>query len=116
MNDVLRILFFETWWSWTRTGSEAYSWTDFACRGFNFIEAAAWFCFAGLVFRRWRRHRRSSLEVWYVLAFILFGISDVIEAWILTSWLLWWKGINLASLFYLRRTVMQRFYPDAKVY
>ena len=115
MSDAVRILFFETWWSWARNANEPYSWTDIACRSFNFVEASAWFIVAGLVFHRWRRNRQSTLELWYTLALILFGISDLIEAWFLTSWLLWWKGVNLVALFYLRRIVMRRFYPDARV-
>jgi hypothetical protein len=116
MSDVLRILFFETWWSWERTPKEAYTWVDVACRGFNFVEAAAWFLFAILVFRRWCRYRQSKRELGYAVAFILFGLSDLIEAWMLTSWLLWWKGINLVTLFLMRRTIMRRYYPRAKVY
>ena len=116
MNEITRILFFETWWTWSRPANEPYTWTDVACRDFNFVEAAAWFTFAVLVFRRWRRHRQSNLEPWYVLAFVLFGVSDLIEAWFLTSWLLWWKGGNLVALFLLRRTIMRRYYHTAKVY
>ena len=116
MKDFTRILFFETWWTWARNTNEPYSWTDFACRGFNFVEAAAWIIFAGLVFVRWRRCRKSNLELWYMLAFTLFGVSDLTEAWVVTSWLLWWKAVNLVGLFYLRRTVMRRFYPDARVF
>lgn len=116
LSDVLRILFWETWWSWSRATSEPYTWIDVACRDFNFVEAFAWFVFSFLVFRRWRRFRHSPLELWYALAFVTFGISDVIEAWFLTSWLLWWKVVNLAALFLLRRSVMRRFYPTAKVF
>jgi hypothetical protein len=116
MNDLVDILFFKTWWTWLRGPNEPYTWTDIACRCFNFVEAAAWFVFAALVSIRWRRNRRSSLELWYVLAFVLFGISDVIETWSLTSWLLWWKGVNLVALFLLRRRVMRQCYPEAKLY
>ena len=41
MSEIARILWFETWWSWSRPPGEPYLWTDFACRGFNFVEAAA---------------------------------------------------------------------------
>ena len=116
MNDLIRILFVETWWSWSRNANEPHTWTDVACRSFNVVEAAAWFIFAGLVLRRWSRLRQSRLELWYVMAFVLFGVSDVIETWALTSWLLWWKVVNLYALFRLRRTVMRRFHPDAKVF
>lgn len=116
MNDAIELLFFKTWWSWSGATNEPYTWTDIACRSFNFVEAVAWITFAALVLIRWRRHRRSNLELWYALAFVLFGISDVIEAWSLTSWLLWWKGANLVTLFQLRRHVMRQFYPAAKLY
>lgn len=116
MNDVIDILFFKTWWSWTRGANEPYTWTDIACRSFNVVEAAAWFIFAVLVLIRWQRHRNSNLELWYALAFVLFGVSDVVEAFFLTSWLLWWKGVNLVALFLLRGRIMRRFYPDAKVF
>jgi len=116
MQDITRILFYETWWSWSQSSAEPHTWLDIATRSFNLVEAAAWFLFALLVFLRWKRHRRSSLELWYVLAFLLFGLSDLIEMWSLTSWLLWWKGINLVTLFLIRRSVMKRYYPTAKVY
>lgn len=116
MNDAIRILFFETWWSWSRNSNEPHTWTDIACRSFNVIEAVAWFVFAGLVLHRWNRRRQSSLELWYALAFVLFGVSDVIETWSLTSWLLWWKAVNLLALFALRRTIMRRFHPQARVF
>ena len=116
MNDWVRVLWFETWWSWPRPASDPYLWTDYACRGFNFVEAAAWFVFAALVLRRWQRHRRSGLELWYALGFVLFGISDLIETQYLTSWLLWWKGVNLVALFWLRRTVLLRYYPESRLF
>ena len=115
-NSVLRILFYETWWSWNRPAGEPYTWMEIAGRGFNVVEAAAWFIFAALVLRRGLKHRNSNVEFAYAIAFVLFGISDVIETWYLTSWLLWWKGINLVVLFSLRRSIMKRYYPDAKVY
>ncbi len=115
MDDLAHTLFWKTWWSWSRPGKEPYTWVDIVCRDFNFLEAASWFVFAILVLLRWRRNRSSSLELWYALAFLLFGVSDLIEAWVLTSWLLWWKGVNLVALYLLRRSVMRKFYPDAKL-
>lgn len=116
MSEIARIVWFETWWSWSRPPSEPYLWTDIACRSFNFVEAAAWFVFAALVLRRWCRTRRSGFELAYALAFVLFGVSDLIEAWWLTSWLLWWKGLNLIALFRLRQLVLKRHYPESKLY
>lgn len=116
MAEIIDTLFLKTWWSWDRPDKTPLSGIDYACRLFNFVEAGAWFTFSALVLLRWSRNRRSHVELWYVLAFILFGVSDAIEAWALTSWLLWWKAINLAWLFQLRRKVMQQFYPSAKVF
>ncbi|HEY4262072.1 MAG TPA: hypothetical protein VGM98_18020 [Schlesneria sp.] len=116
MDDLAHTLFWKTWRSWSQPGDEPHTWIDIACREFNFVEAGSWFVFALLVLARWYRQRHSSLELWYSLAFVLFGISDLIEAWVLTSWLLWWKVINLVALFLLRRHVMRKFYPDAKLF
>ena len=80
MDDLAQTLFWKTWWSWSRPSKEPYTWIDIACRDFNFVEAGAWFVFAILVIYRWQHHRRSSLELWYALAFLLFGVSDLIEA------------------------------------
>jgi len=116
MSEIIDVLFWQTWWSWSRSANDPVNWMDRACHYFNFVEATAWFVFSLLVVSRWRRSRCSHLELWYALAFVLFGISDVIEAWVLKSWLLWWKAINLLALFLLRRVVMRRFYPMAKVF
>lgn len=116
MNEAARILWFETWWSWARPANEPYLWTDIACHYFNLVEAVAWFVFAAMVLRRWRLHRRSSVELWYALAFAIFGLTDLIEAWRLTSWLLWWKGMNLIVLFWLRRIVLRRYYPESRLF
>lgn len=116
MSEWPRVLWSETWWSWSRPAGEPYLWTDYVCRGFNFVEAAAWFVFAVLVLSRWGRHHKSGLELWYALTFVLFGISDLVEAQHLTSWLLWWKGANLVALFWLRRTVLRQHYPESRLF
>lgn len=112
MHDALDILFCHTWWSWTRDRalpySPAYHW-------FNLFEGAAWTVCAAIVFGRHLRYRHSLLEVWYALAFLAFGITDFIEAQQQASWLLWIKGVNLAVLVWLRRTVIRRFYPTRKL-
>jgi hypothetical protein len=56
------------------------------------------------------------LEVAYAMAFGLFGVTDFIEAWRLTSWLIWAKLVNLMVLLLLRRTVLRRFYPQCRLY
>jgi hypothetical protein len=72
--------------------------------------------FAALVLLRWRRYRRSRLEFVYAIAFVTFGVWDLIEGWWLTSWLLWWKALNLIALFWLRRTILRRWYPQLRVF
>lgn len=114
--DVIRWLFYETWWTWNRSPNDPQLVHDWACHYFNLVEAFAWFVFAVLVFRRWTQHHKSQVELIYALAFVAFGLSDVIEAWRLTSWLLWWKAINLTALIALRKSVIQNFYPDQRLF
>lgn len=114
--ELLRILWFETWWRWIRPANDPLLPHDYACHYFNLLEAAIWFIFSALVIRRWRTGRRSPLELGYAAAFLLFGASDVVEAWILTSWLLWWKAANLIALIVLRREVIRRLYPGSRLY
>ena len=116
VKDFLSSVWFETWWTWSRHQGQPPSLQDNLCHYFNLFEAAAWFVFAILVFRRWLRYRRSRTEIAYMIAFLLFGVSDVIEAWRLTSWLLWWKALNLIILFLLRRSIIRRCYPDQQVF
>jgi hypothetical protein len=116
IEDLIRFTLTETWWRWNRPASEPLMVNDYACHYFNFVEGTAWFVFAGLVLRRWWRFRRSPLEIAYAVAFLLFGISDFVEAWALTSWLLWWKLVNLVALFQLRVIVLRRFYPDRRLF
>ncbi len=116
VKEVFGWLFVETWWTWDRPPGQVKSLQDHLCHYFNLCEATAWFIFAMLVFRRWLRYRRSSTEIAYLIAFLLFGVSDIIEAWKLTSWLLWWKVLNLAILLLLRRTIICRYYPDQRLF
>lgn len=116
ITNMTHWLWFETWWAWKRPANLAPSFQDLACHYFNLFEASVWFVFAGLVVYRWFRFRQSSLEIVYAIAFLVFGVSDVIEAWRLTSWLLWWKVANLILLFRLRQLVMRRYYPNHRLY
>ena len=106
----------ETWWSWDRPANLPLTFQDVACHYFNLFEATVWFVFAVLVAHRWWVYRRTSLEVVYAAAFVLFGLSDLVEAWNLTSWLLWWKLINLIVLFRLRNFVLKEHYPGQRLY
>lgn len=99
-------------------------WWDYAAadsfgrvyHGFNLVEGIAWFVVALLVLRRYRRERKSSLELVYAAAFATFGLSDFREAYVLESWLIWAKGLNLAALLAMRHYLLQRYYPTSKSY
>lgn len=113
MRDLIDVLFLRTWWSWQESPAEpwsiAYSW-------FNLFEGCAWLVFAALVLRRYSKHRRSQLELWYAFSFFTFGLTDFREAWVQQSWLIWLKGVNLVALLWLRALVIRRHYPRARIY
>jgi len=108
------LLWSHTWWSYAGAEDRLHA---LGYRGFNLLEAATWFTFALLVLLRRRRSgTRSSAELWYALAFFTFGLTDVREAWTLTSWLIWLKLANLIVLLVLRRRVIRRYYPASKLF
>jgi hypothetical protein len=109
---VLHLVLARTWWSYD-PGS---TWYWAAYHWFNLVEGSVWLVFAALVWRRCVRYRNSPLEVLYGLAFLTFGLSDYREAYVVQSWLILFKGVNLAALLYLRWIVMRRFYPHSKTY
>jgi len=83
---------------------------------FNLAEALAWFVIAGLILLRWRRNRRSREEWIYAGLFVAFGLTDVREAFVLQSWLLWVKAVNLLAILWMRRRILRKYYPEAKTY
>lgn len=113
MDRILQILFTETWWAYDPQEQSAHS---IFTHWFNFFEGVAWCLFAALVLRRYWKCRRSSIEILYAAAFVLFGLTDFREAYFVQSWLLWLKLVILVSLFLLRKSVMRRFYPESKLY
>ncbi|HEY3965743.1 MAG TPA: hypothetical protein VGM05_14390 [Planctomycetaceae bacterium] len=113
MNRILEFLFTETWWRYDPLEQSAHS---IFTHWFNLFEGVAWCVFAVLVLRRYWKFRRSSIEIVYAAAFLLFGLTDFREAFCVQSWLLWIKLVILVALFCLRRVVMRRFYPESKVY
>lgn len=113
MDSLVDALFLRTWWSYDSHDTSLHS---RLYRNFNLIEGAAWCVFAALVWNRHRRNRRSPLEMWYAVAFLLFGMTDFREAWALQSWLLWIKLANLIALVRLRQIVIRRFYPESKTF
>jgi hypothetical protein len=112
LNNLIHLIFLRTWWTYERDRGLAFS---APYHWFNLFEGAVWILFALLVFARFLRRRNSSLEIWYAVAFFTFGLSDFREAWVQSSPLLWFKGANLAVLFYLRWVVLKRYYPDKKL-
>ena len=112
MQPLLDFLLARTWWRYDPNGdwySQPYHW-------FNLCEGVAWLCFAALVLKHYLRHRHSPLELLYCIAFITFGVSDFREAYVVQSWLILFKGLNLATLLYLRWIIIHRFYPGSKTY
>jgi hypothetical protein len=80
------------------------------------FEGTVWIALAFLVFYRYLRVGRSPIEIGYALAFITFGLTDYREAYVLESWLIWVKLVNLIVLLKLRARVIQRFYPASKLF
>lgn len=108
------LLWWHEWWRFNPQGTTSDLITQHV---FNWIEGVSWFVLAGLVVRRFRRSRKSRrLELSYAFAFLLFGLSDFVQAYRLTSWLLVWKLINLIVLLVLRRVVMKKHYPESKLF
>lgn len=84
-------------------------------RWFNLWEGATWLVFAALVLCRWWMHRRSRLEIAYGLAFLLFGLTDFVEAYQQSAALVLIKCAILLPLPLRHRTLTQ-YYPRSRVY
>lgn len=108
------LLWWHQWWRFDPQGPTSdLIWQH----GFNLFEGTCWFVFAALVIRRHLQSRKAkALEFSYAMSFTLFGVSDFIQAYCLTSWLLVWKLVNLIVLLALRRVVMKRHYPESKLF
>jgi hypothetical protein len=111
--DWMELLLRLTWWSWT-DGDR--SWHSIAVHVFNFVEGVAWWMFSALVLRRHLRFRKCRAELLYSLAFLSFGVTDFIEAYALTSWLIWIKLVNLIVLWRLRSTSLGEWYPENRLF
>lgn len=109
--SLLEWLWFRRWWTYSADAS----WLDEIYHWFNLAEGVAWIVCAGFVSRRYLRQRKSRIELVYAVAFLTFALTDFREAWVQQSWLLWLKLINLVILFRLRRTVMNRLHPNARL-
>ena len=112
MTDPGDFFWWRQWWAYDARSRIA---TYHVYHYFNLFEAGCWFLCSAAVLWRFVRHRHSALEALYALAFFTFGLTDIIEAWRLTSWLIWLKLANLIALIYLRRLVRRRWYPQSKL-
>ena len=110
---ILDLLWSRTWWRYRPGDLSEFS---APLHFFNLFEGTVWVVFSALVLVRRRRSGRSSLELWYALAFFTFGLTDFREAYALTSWLIWVKIVNLIVLARLRAVVIRKFYPTSKLY
>lgn len=89
---------------------------DVPYHAFNLFEGVMWVVLAALVLRRNLRHQHALIELAYALSFLTFGLTDFREAYALSSWLLWIKGLNLVLLLWLRSLVIRRYYPGSKLF
>jgi uncharacterized membrane protein len=83
-------------------------------RTVNCVEALIWLGFAVAVVYRNRRHRRSSLELFYAGLFFIFAMTDVREMFVVQPWLILFKGLVLVGILWVRHVVRKRFYPESK--
>jgi hypothetical protein len=113
LKRVAEYMFFRTWWTY-RSGNPP--WVEIPYHAFNLFEGTVWIVLSGLVLCRFLRHRQSTAEIAYALAFFTFGLTDFQEAYALQSWLIWLKAANLFALLWLRALVIKRYYPDSKLY
>ena len=116
MVELLDWLWFHTWWSYAGSEDPLHA---SIYRGINLVEGLFWVGFTIVVLRRRAKQpsgQRSRIELFYALAFFIFGLTDFREAVALQSWLIWVKLINLIVLLWLRKRVMTTLYPEAKVY
>ncbi len=113
LREIVDYLLFHTWWTYRSANAP---WLEIPYHAFNLFEGTVWVVLSGLVLRRFLRHRHSTIEVAYALAFFTFGLTDYREAFALQSWLIWLKGANLLVLLWLRALVIKRFYPESKLY
>lgn len=110
---MIQTLFIKIWWQWNPSDGQ---WFSLIYHWFNILEGIAWIVFATLVFQRYSKHRKSSIELAYSAAFLAFAATDFREAWEQSSWLFGLKVLNLVALLRLRTVVIRRWYPESKSY
>jgi hypothetical protein len=83
-------------------------------RTINAVEACFWFGFCIAVCIRYARHRKSILEIGYAIAFLLFGLSDVAEMFVVTPALIAAKAVVLVVLLLLRYILIKWYYIGSR--
>ncbi len=110
MPDGLVDLLSHTWWSYQRNSG---TWFDLIYPLFNVAEALAWFGVSVYVTVRASRHHRVRQDAFYALLWLMFGLTDLREAWVQQTGLILVKAVILAALVVTRRRVIKH-YPGAK--
>ncbi len=110
---MFEVVFTQVWWRYDGASDD---WFTHLYHWFNLLEGCAWLVVAGLILRRFLCHRKSRLEIVYAVAFVTFGLTDFQESLEQSSWLIWIKLVNLVGLILLRRRMMTKHYPSARVY
>ncbi len=119
MRGLIDYLWFHTWWTYTpgnTSGGPSEDWYLQPYHWINLVEGCFWVGFTVAVLIRFAKHRRTSLELLYALAFLTFGLSDFREAYVVQSWLILAKGVNLAIIIYLRWYLIKHHYPQSKTF
>jgi hypothetical protein len=83
---------------------------------FNFLEALLWISIGvGFLVVLWRNGRNADLQLFGLVLFVTFGISDFVEihtgAWFRPWWLLAWKAADLAGIAALYLLHRRRTHP-----
>lgn len=112
MSDLVDILLLRTWWTY----DPAADWYAQPYHWLNLAEGATWLVFALLVLRRCLARQGASIEAVYALAFLTFAATDFVEAYVVTTPLILFKGANLVALLWLRHVVIRLFYPGGRTY
>ena len=73
---------------------------------FNIAEALAWLAIACFIFVRYLRHRRTWYELQYCASFVLFAVTDLVEVYGTTPWLLGLKAACLLAILQGRKLVI----------
>jgi hypothetical protein len=88
---------------------------DYGLISFNAVEALFWFACAVYVLGRNACGHRAPWEVVYGGLFVLFGLTDVVEVFQVSSPLIWVKLFILVPLFVVRHRVLGKYAPRPKL-